>query len=276
MKKLLQAAGSKIPYRIRGWVKHIPGIKQLQHSLFESHLSGEAFTHQIQGGPADGLNYPIQLPQDKQIWIGTYEQEFSERLAALIQPGYTCYDIGGYRGYFSGVMSRQGASTVHTFEPFPENITQINKMVELNPSSKILVHQMALADQTGETEFVVMPESSMGKLGNSNFDSGDDSTEKIQVTIGTIDALIDNGSIAPANLLKIDVEGAEAMVLKGGQNMIEKFKPLFLIEVHSRKLCKECVEFLAPLGYSFSILETNNAPNYGADPEVCHLVALPQ
>lgn len=276
MKKLLQIAGNLIPYRFRSWIRHIPVLKQLQHHLVTKHLKGASFTHRIKGGPADGLLYPVELPQDKAIWLGNYEQEFSETLAAAVKPGSVCYDIGGYRGFFSGVMACQGASQVHVFEPLPENVAQIRKMVSLNPDRSITVHQLALADVAGETTFSVMPESSMGKLDQSNFDSGDSPAGKIPVTLDTIDTMISDGRLTPAQLLKIDVEGAEILVLQGGAKFIKELRPLFYIEAHSHELAKGCVDFLTPLGYDFMVLETGRAPDFQSEPSVCHLKASPK
>lgn len=122
MRCLLQVVVNVIPYPCRGWIKHIPLLKQLQQLLMENHFKDGHFKHRIKGGPADGLTYPIELPEDKGIWLGNYEQSFSEALAAAVGPGTICYDIGGFRGFFTGVMACQGARVVHVFEPFPGNL----------------------------------------------------------------------------------------------------------------------------------------------------------
>lgn len=274
LRKLLQSASNLIPYRMRGWIRHIPGLKQFQQHLMQKHLDGASFEHCIKGGPADGLVYPVDLPQDKQIWLGNYEQSFSETLAAAVAPGNVCYDIGGYRGFFSGVMACQKAGSVAVFEPLPDNQSQIKKMIALNPGLPIKLFPYALADQAGETTFNVMPESSMGKLGHSTFDSGDQATGSIPVQLETIDGLIAKGEIQPAQLLKVDVEGAEFLVLQGAQNLVREHHPIFYIEAHSRELARQCTEFLQSHGYIVTVLQTGRPPDYATEPPVCHLRAV--
>lgn len=263
-----------IPYRYRGWIKHLPGIKQWQSRIVKKYLDGRQFVHTIRGGPADGLIYPVEMPVDKAVWLGNYEQSFTEALAAEVVPGMVCYDIGGFRGYFSGVMARQGAASVSVFEPLPENQLQIERLISLNESLPIRLFKVAVADQAGETTLRVMPETSMGKLGSSEFDSGDQSVRSIPVTLETLDRMVEARRLPAADLIKIDVEGAEVMVLQGGRNLLCAEKPVLFIEAHSRKLTREIVDILTAMGYEVTTLETQCAPNGIDEPSVCHLKAV--
>jgi hypothetical protein len=74
--------------------------------------------------------------------------------------------------------------------------------------------------------------------------------------------------------MKIDVEGAEVMVLQGGVETIKESQPTLFIECHSRDLTRDVCAFLAPLGYSFKTLETQREPDGHSEPDVCHLVAV--
>jgi FkbM family methyltransferase len=271
--KLLQSAARLIPYRLRSCIRHTPGLKQLQQFLMRQYLDGTSFVHNIKGGPADGLNYPVALPQDKQIWLGNYEQNFCEALAAQVIPGMVCYDIGGYRGFFSGVLGRQGAGSIAVFEPFPANQLQIRAMIQLNPSLPITLYPFALADKAGSTSFAVMPEGSMGKLEESKFDSGDHPFGIITVQVETLDELIRSRALSPANLIKIDVEGAELLVLKGAEGLIETHHPVLFIEAHSRELARGCSDFLLARGYQIKVMETGRHLDYCTEPVVCHLHA---
>jgi FkbM family methyltransferase len=273
MRKRLQTAANLIPYSFRKWIRHTPGLKQLQQYLMRQYLDGTRFVHSIKGGPADGLNYPVMLPQDKQIWLGNYEQQFCEALVAQVIPGMVCYDIGGYRGFFSGVLGRQGAGSIAVFEPFPANQLQIQAMIELNPSLPITLYPCALSDTAGATSFAVMPEGSMGKLEESQFDSGHRPSGSITVQVETLDGLIRALALPPANLIKIDVEGAELLVLQGAEGLIESHHPVLFIEAHSRELCRTCSDFLVARGYHIRVMETGRPPDYRTEPIICHLEA---
>ena len=93
----------------------------LQRWFFNTFYVGVEQDHRINAGPANGLVFPIRLPDDKLFWTGTWELEFAEKLAGEVPNGDVCLDIGGYRGYFAGVMAVNGASHVHCFEPNPAN-----------------------------------------------------------------------------------------------------------------------------------------------------------
>lgn len=276
--KLLQRALTfsihLLPFPVRRAIKHLPVVAPLQRWVVGNCLDGLRFVHRISAGPASGLVYPVVLPQDKQIWTGTYESAFAESLCAEIAPGAVCYDVGGHRGFFSGMMAVSGASEVHTFEPFPANCEQIRRMIGLNPTCAITLHDVALSDEVGRCSFLVMPESSMGKLESSTFESGDLPQGQVEVRMTTIDELISAGELKPAGVVKIDVEGAEMMVLRGAKTLLLAHHPALFIEVHSRELCRETFAFLRTVGYDATVLETGKPPDFVSEPSLCHLHAF--
>jgi hypothetical protein len=109
LKSILDQGVNYIPYSLRPWIKSVPGIARLQRWLVTRFLSDRPFVHTINVGPARGLRFEVILPLDKAVWSGIYEPEFVSALAEHIKPGDICYDIGGYRGYVSGVMALAGA-----------------------------------------------------------------------------------------------------------------------------------------------------------------------
>ena len=273
--RILRRSVNFIPYSIRTRIRDIPIARSLQRWVFRSWLSGQSFDYTINAGPAKGLRYPIELPQDKNIWTGTYEPEFAAEVVSRITPGAVCYDIGGFRGFFSGVMACRGASEVFVFEPFPSNCNQISRMTALNPDLRIELVRSAVADTNGNVAFEVMPEASMGKLSESRFDSGGaDAAETITVPQLCLDDFIFEQNKPAPDLLKIDVEGAEASVLRGAQRMLKEHNPVLLIEVHSPSIGQECLPLLEDCGYDVTILQTGRRPEPETHPEVCHYVAV--
>ena len=106
-KGFIQQVLDIIPFGVRSKIKNVPIVKQVQAFIMNRYLHGKEFTASISGGPAKGLLFPVKLPQDKQMWIGTWELDFAEALHQYVKPGWVCYDIGGYKGYYSGVMAFQ-------------------------------------------------------------------------------------------------------------------------------------------------------------------------
>src|SRR6516164_8594772 len=95
---IIQKSVRLVPWSLRSHIKSVPLIAQFQRWLLASALEGFEFVHTVDAGPARGLKYPICLPQDKGVWTGTYELEFSTLLAQAVRPGSVCLDIGGWRG----------------------------------------------------------------------------------------------------------------------------------------------------------------------------------
>jgi hypothetical protein len=132
---LLQKAVSVVPWRMRGAIKHIPLVAPFQRWLVANFLSREEFVHRVDAGPARGLLYSVRLPQDKGVWTGTYETGFASAGASAVSPGDVCFDIGGWHGFYSGVMALAGATKVVVFEPLPANCARIRRLIDLNPES---------------------------------------------------------------------------------------------------------------------------------------------
>jgi FkbM family methyltransferase len=261
-----------IPWHVRHYIRSVPGLAQLQRKIFSTFLVDRQFAHRINAGPAVGLNYLIQLPQDKQIWAGTYEAEVATKICDAVIPGQPCFDIGAHRGFLSGVMAVAGASEVHCFDPNPDNTKQLRSLPELNPRLKFLIHEMAIGNHTGTVEFVLMPETSMGKLLESDFQPEAEDIGKLSVDAYRLDDLIAIGKIPPPGLIKIDVEGAEELVLKGAIKLLEKHRPNIILEAHSQNLALQCMHILEDSGYKVEPLNQQKTTEYTFSDSTSHWI----
>ena len=269
VEKLLMLCADAMPWSLRRRVKAIPGVAQLQRRLFHRFLAGKQFIHTINAGPATGLVYPVDLPTDKLVWAGTYEPELSTVLRELVRPGDICYDVGAYRGFFSGVFAVAGAGEVFAFEPHPINVQQIERMIALNPQRLIRVVPVALGESTGEIEFNFHSELSMGKTQDSGFRPDDVVAETRLVPLRSIDSLVQGGQLPPPAVMKIDVEGAELAVLRGSLAVLQEHGPACVMELHSLELREQCIALLGSLGYSVKSLPRSA----GTPAEISHIVA---
>jgi FkbM family methyltransferase len=271
MKKILRASVNFLPHEIRTWIKYMPGVAALQRWLVRHIISGEPFLHTLNAGPAAGLLFEVKLPLDKAVWAGTYELEFAAAIAREVRRGDVCYDIGGYRGYMTGVMALAGASKVIVFEPLPANQQALRRLCELNPGLPIEVVPVAIGNIDGSIRLRVMADTSMGKLVSSSFQAEAASIGEMEVDIQRIDTQVERGKIPRPNLIKIDVEGAELEVLQGASGVMRSFRPLIFLEAHSAMLEKSCVQMLLDLDYEICRLGSN--PD--SDEQTRHLFACP-
>ena len=138
-------------------------------------------------------------------------------------------DIGANIGNHSNFFERQG-SDVFAFEPSLSNFNLLRQ----NVKSKN-IYNVALSDFKGEDELVTF-KSAMGAsyvrgaFKDANFKSWGTGIRLEQIKIDKLD----NFSIKPT-FIKIDVEGSELNVLKGGIQTINANKPVICIEIHTDK-----------------------------------------
>ena len=261
-----------VPWSLRNRIRLIPGLAAAQRALVSKTLDGREFVHVVNAGPARGICFKIRMPDDKGIWTGTYEVQFATRVADAVKLGSVAYDIGGWHGFFSGVMSAQGAAQVHVFEPLPANIARIQEFIGLNPEKSITLHNCAVGEHDGEMDLLVMQETSMAKLETSTFQIDSSPAARIKVILRSIDSVVAAGA-PPPNLIKIDVEGAEVMVLSGALNTLRRYRPVIFIEVHSSHLLENCKKLLAAEGYWISFADAN--PELARAKDIFQIQACP-
>jgi len=257
MRNLVGSMLRLVPWGMRDRIRRVPGVAALQRAIVARTIDGHSFDHTVDAGPAQGITFHIAMPEDKGIWTGTYEIEFATALAACVTRGAPAYDIGSWHGFFAGVMAAQGASAVHVFEPLPANADRIRRLVTLNPERSITLHACAVGDRDAEMDLMIMPETSMAKLEASSFQAGETSAERVRVKLVSLDSVIAAGAAPPPALMKIDVEGAEIMVLNGAAATIRAHRPAIFAEVHSSDLLRQFRAFLEPIGYAVSHLDTD-------------------
>jgi hypothetical protein len=111
-----------------------------------------------------------------------------------------------------------------------------------------------------------MPQSSMAKVVDSSFQPDVSPTQCLDVKLASVDSLVASGAIAPPDIIKIDVEGAEGFVLRGALNVLKQHGPIVFVEIHSPALFAECSNLLSGLGYRISMIGTNSWPTNDVAP----------
>lgn len=272
-KNIMTHSVDLVPWWMRDLIKKIPIVSNVQRIIFNMLLSDKEFVYKISAGPAKGLNFPIKLPEDKLIWTGTWEKEISEVIFANVKKGMASFDIGSHRGFMAGIMALAESKKVYCFEPNPENIKHLTELCDLNKQLNLDILPYAVSDKDGQAEFSLMPESSMGKLTESSFQPDAEKNSSINVKVRTLDSLVSDKEVDTPGFIKIDVEGAELFVLEGARDVIEKYWPTFVIELHSFSLAHDCTNFLNDYGYDTHIIQKYIDLSDEKTFKVCHLLA---
>ena len=166
-----------------------------------------------------------------------YEERFAKELINSIQPGYTVWDIGANVGFYTiQFAERTGNSgTVIAFEPQEEAVAKINDKLKSNGLENCQVIKCALSDFEGEAAF-----SNSGVEANTTgslVDVEKTDSEHSLTLVTKVDSALGQFQLALPNVTKIDVEGYEIEVLRGGQQVFSsKESRHIFVEVHFTRL----------------------------------------
>jgi FkbM family methyltransferase len=151
----------------------------------------------------DGSYIGAQIQQH-----GVWEQPETERVRSLIRPGDLTVDAGAHVGYYCCLMAGCGARVL-AFEPSPKLFALLIENAARLPH--VAPHQLALSDVDGETDFYLPSgyDDGFGSLGAAD---RDDRSRSIRAQTRRLEEFLPPGRV---RLVKIDVEGAEALVISG-------------------------------------------------------------
>jgi FkbM family methyltransferase len=148
--------------------------------------------------------------------------------ANLVEPRFNIVDVGGKKGRHVAVfLDRLGAERVYVFEPNPAMAAILRRRYGARRNLEIT--ETALAERAGSAEFVINlgapGESGLRQRAFSNPDRA--RIQRITVPVGRLD---DQTFKGPIHYVKIDVEGAEIGVLRGGRDFLARHRPILSVE----------------------------------------------
>lgn len=206
----------------------------------------------------------------KDFLDGTYDKFFWDYIVALELKGKTIFEIGGHIGYHALTFAELvgAAGKVYAFEPNPYNRERFRVNLSKNPdlANRIQILDFAVSSSNEEIELNFSSSVDDGKSSGS-FINGSHTPleatfydevgfEKTMVKALRMDDFKNSIMIeSDPFLIKIDVEGAESLVLNGGLEVIKKHRPIVLMEIHSICNMLMVYEFFKNVNYSISLLK---------------------
>ena len=164
-----------------------------------------------------------------------------ELMRILTPRNRAALDIGASWGLYTYVLSRK-AAVVHAFEPNPEKAAYIHSLSIRN----CVVHDTALSCSPGRADLVIpMNESACATIESNHPLSakGGRNIKRVNISLSQLD-LHDFGTVG---FVKIDVEGHELSVLRGGMNTLKRDKPTLFIEIERRHNAAEFAQVFSTL-----------------------------
>lgn len=233
-----------------------------------------AAEHRVVRGPLSGrtLYVAAGMPAFKEMLDGVYDEYLFNALPKSIAQGSMILDVGAHIGYHAlSFAALYPHGQVIAFEPNPANVERAERNLALSTdlAARIRLLSIALSDASG----------TIGMNGSSNVEDQTSSGSYIEgaskplegavyakagfrdfpVKARALDGLATEEGWPPVAVMKIDVEGAEHLVLAGAMKTLERDHPLLLMEVHSVLCMLKVCELLHPLGYRVRVLHEDRA-----------------
>jgi FkbM family methyltransferase len=230
---------------------------RLLHSL--AHRGGLASTLLSKGANAyvrASKNLSYDMRRNGEYWL-------LDRLSAL--PVHIVFDVGANRGeYAFACVARLPSAKIHAFEVVPETYAKL--IQTLAGEVRVVTNDFGLSDRAGELEIRYCPTQD----GVSSIVGGkeihDIAWETRQVHVETGDKYCASRSVDRINLLKIDVEGAEHLVLAGFDRMLRENRvdavqfEFGMANIYTKVLLKDFWELFDSYGYVVGPLMPSGVP----------------
>jgi FkbM family methyltransferase len=210
--------------------------------------------------------------------MGCFGRFMTECTRALLPSGGTFLDVGAHAGYFTLLASHMVGPTglVLAIEPTPQTFAALQRHLNVNGISNVEPHMLALSDSDGALRLHVPPASehrdyNVTCVARENWTG-------IDVPCRRLDECLADWRVERVDLMKMDVEGAEPLVLAGGAARLrEGVVRHLIIEVNGPRLMEggssplKLFAQLADLGFTPARLAGGraravNAKNWDFDP----------
>ena len=201
------------------------------------------------------LKANLANPEHQYLYFyGTHDERYIvTKLLKIIKPGDTCWDIGANIGFYTCLL----ASLVHdngkvvAFEPASRTYGYLKENVSLNQFANVTVVNKGLGDKQ-EHRHLYYSEAGLAEgTASVKYAHGRAASERI--TLDTMDNLI--RELPTPDFIKIDVEGYQSEVLRGGECFLKTHAPLIIAELkdvgETNRADFDALEtYIASLGYS--------------------------
>jgi FkbM family methyltransferase len=175
---------------------------------------------------------------------GEYSEHEISLLLRLVRPGITVVDVGANIGTHTIPFAKAvgDAGAVVAFEPQRLVFQILCANVALNSLANVRAFQYAVGEEQDTIAVPQLDFSQPHNLGGVELGSHAAGEQVAMIRL-------DDMELPVCHLLKIDVEGMELSVLKGGKELIERCKPVLYVENDRKEKSDELIRYIASIGY---------------------------
>src|SRR3989344_3477511 len=167
----------------------------------------------------------------------------------LLKPGMNVIDVGANYGVYALTAAKIiGANgKLWAFEPSSATAAFLKESMELNHADNLTLMQAGLSDRGGQAKMMLHENAEENFVSQDISESGDHEAIEL-LTLDECAARFDWSNI---DFIKMDAEGHESNIIRGGKAFLKAHSPLIMFEIKAgEKLNVELVEEFATLGYS--------------------------
>jgi FkbM family methyltransferase len=170
-----------------------------------------------------------------------------------IPAGSTAVDAGAHIGVVTSQLCRAVGprGTVHAVEPFPANVRRLRELKSDNDLDQLTVWECALSDQDGSA--VLQTTGAADGSPHSSLTASSYAGATLPVTTRALDSMVSHTT--RVGFIKVDIEGAESLMLDGAKRIMTSDRPLVFCEfneIHLRDAGSSSADLLRKfkdLGY---------------------------
>jgi FkbM family methyltransferase len=187
------------------------------------------------------------------------EKDFFHFLSLLEDGKGAVLDVGANIGIMTvHLANKLPNSTIHAFEPIPDNLSVLKRIIAKFNLKKIKIHEVAVGETSGNVQ-MILPHQGKTKMQGLSHVKHESITEwnegeEFNVPLNTLDNLL-NGE--PIQGIKIDIENFEYYALKGGKRILESNHPIIYAELWDNENRSNCIDLLTSMNYKPHVVVNN-------------------
>lgn len=213
--------------------------------------------------PAPPAGFYAELPNGGRVFLhhrediglvvlmsGGFERAETEFAIEQARPGTVAIDVGANVGMFTVPLALAvgPSGRVLTIEPSPENVTRLERNLELNSLENVVVEPIAVGDKTGQ--LVLQLASDPGFHSTTEIAESRSVDEELTVRAETLDQVWLRAHAPAVSFIKVDTEGSEDAVLRGAEQILQTCQPVLLVEAKGDERVRELDTWLGGFGYT--------------------------
>ena len=191
-----------------------------------------------------------------QLALDAYEKFETALFRKHVRSGMSIIDIGANIGYYTVIGARRVGKNgkIFCFEPEPSNYVRLNENITLNDLQNVVALKLALSDRAGISKLFL----TKNNKGTHSLADQRQTGNFITVETAILDQVLAGYGSPKVDLIKMDIEGAEGLALKGmSKTIISNPDLTIFMEFYPKGLIRlgtQPIEFLNDLsGFGFVI-----------------------